>query len=46
MHQDFFENITKNTMPCISGEEGLKSLALVSAVFESGGSNQPVKVNL
>jgi predicted dehydrogenase len=44
MHKDFIENIKRNTNPLISGEEGMKSLALISGILESGRRKEFIKL--
>jgi len=41
---DFFEAVRTGTQPEVNGEEGLKTLALPLAVYESGYTGQAVKV--
>ncbi len=41
----FVESIVTNTPPSISGEEGLKSLAVILAAFESQDSKKVVSLS-
>lgn len=41
---DFFEAVRTGTQPEVNGEEGLKTLALPLAVYESGYTGQAVKI--
>jgi len=43
MH-DFFEAVRNGTQPEVNGEDGLRTLALPLAVYESGYSGQAVAV--
>lgn len=42
--EDFVQAITGNREPLVSGEEAMKTLYLIKAIYESIAANQPVKV--
>jgi UDP-N-acetyl-2-amino-2-deoxyglucuronate dehydrogenase len=43
--EDMLEAVNSNCEPTTNGQEGIKSLILVSAMYESARSGQPVLVN-
>lgn len=42
--EDFIKAITRNQEPLVSGEEAMKVLYLIKAIYQSTKTNQPVKV--
>ncbi|HWT26713.1 MAG TPA: Gfo/Idh/MocA family oxidoreductase, partial [Mobilitalea sp.] len=44
--EDFIKAITQNREPLVSGEEAMKVLYLIKAIYQSVKTNQPVKVTM
>nr|WP_295685375.1 Gfo/Idh/MocA family oxidoreductase [uncultured Lachnoclostridium sp.] len=42
--EDFIKAITRNQEPLVSGEEAMKVLYLIKAIYQSTKTNQPVKI--
>jgi predicted dehydrogenase len=42
--EDFIKAITRNQEPLVSGEEAMKVLYLIKAIYQSIKTNQPVKI--